>query len=114
MAINSCAINSFTIDSLRCRRTHVPPNPVQSQKAHPYHTRIDPRQWQEHDEIDISKLEGPNILFTITIDGETHQLTVDNMPDNFIPLVTLNKLSINAIDDLPTFTISNLNMRPKQ
>lgn len=116
MPINSCSINAYTINSLRCRRHTIVPPPVilHDKKSHPYHTRIDPTAWQDHEEpFDISQLEGPSILFTITMNGETHQATYDNAYNEMIPMVTLNSLNINTVDDLPSFEISNFNIRAK-
>jgi hypothetical protein len=112
MPINSCSINAFTIDSLKCRRANVvPPQPITG-KSHPYHTRIDPRSWQEHEQIDITKLEGPNIRLAITIDGEVHAATYENNFTEMRPLVTVSNLSINNKDDLPTIKVIDLNIKP--
>ena len=118
MPINRCSINAFTIDSLRCRRQNVVPPPIPHatapQKSHPYHTRIDPSSWQEHEPIDLSTLERPDIRLAITIDGETHAITVPNTFTEINPFVTVSGLSINSIPDLPTIKLTDININQVQ
>jgi hypothetical protein len=108
MSINACSINAHTINSLRCRRNIIAATPVS--KAHPYQTRQDPREWEDYD---VSGMEGANIKITLTFNGEVIEQTYENIQNDFIPMVAINSININSIENIPDVKISNFTIDVK-
>jgi hypothetical protein len=109
MSINSCSINSYTINSLKCRRAiNVIPQDING-KSHPYHSRIDYSR-EEENTIDYSQLEGPYIKLTINMNNEIIEQTYENNISQVIPMITINNLDIK---DTLNINIDNLNLKKK-
>lgn len=109
MPINNCSINAFTLNSLKCRRSIIV---SKTGKSHPQQTRFNPLSWQDHEPVDFSTVEGPNIRISIFINGETYAETYDNNFTEMRPMVAVSTLSINSKDDLPSISVINFNINP--
>lgn len=111
MPINSCTINAYTINSLKCRRHHgeVIPQPLISkkEKGHVYHNPGSSFWNREDEDFVPQNLENSIIKMTITLDGKSHEQIFDNNFNDLIPLVTLKQLTINT-NDIPSIEITNL------
>ena len=109
MAINACTINSFTIDSRRCRNKFADLIPI----LHPPTvTGTNPRVLRDNYQVprpfDFEKpedrptwtFEQPFISVTVEFDGVTGEQTLDNSQSQ-LDFVSITNFSMQAATDLP-------------
>lgn len=103
MAINSCSINAFTINSLQCRRRELqPPGPVQEVfKSHPQQIR-----W--NNDIEYNFTEKSHIKISILLKGHLLEEIIENNIHSITPLIRISDILINTKE--PNITIDTLNI----
>lgn len=99
MPINACSINSYTTDSIckykRAKYIEIlfgTTPPVEPDRhGHPGYSGF----YSEY--VDNSpnpyNLEQSTFMISIVLDGQTYSETYENLPDNFMPFISINKLS---------------------
>ena len=113
MSFNSCTINGLTINALcGSRRAAIidslRPRPVvSSNKAHPYHSRINYARDVEH--IDPKTIESSIIGFQIELDGNV-QMSTFEMKNDVIPMVSISKFTCET-DLVESVNISNITVK---
>lgn len=104
MAINSCSINAFTINSLACRR---PQAIINANKPHPQRAAYN--SWSVNRETDdiVQTLEGSHINVAVTLNGKTYEQTIENSINDIIPMIVLSAINIETITN-QVVVVSNL------
>lgn len=97
MAINSCSINAFTINSLQCRRKSFGPPPAA--KSHVQQVRY--QNWlgslpadAEVEQL-IGQLESSHINVAITLNGKTYEQTLENSIHDVTPMIAISAINID-------------------
>lgn len=105
MAINSCSINAFTINSLACRRRSFVVNTVN--KPHQQHVAY--RNWGAEHEEDavINQLEASHMNVAITLHGKTYEQSLENSMNDVIPMIVMSAINIETVSHQEV-EISNL------
>lgn len=96
MAINSCSINAFTINSLKCRRRVFDINPpiINGGQVQQYRYQ----NWQDDEQIDINNLELSTFRVDIVLNGKNVGFSlVDNSVDNIF-MTSISNISISPIE----------------
>lgn len=115
MSINSCSINSSTINAIcNNRRSAIivsllPAKPDGSraslQKVDPYLRRL----VDEDYDVDVSTLELPHIQVSVTMNGKTYSQTLER-GDDHLPLINVSGIKI--IDSgVETVNITDIKIR---
>ena len=110
MAINSCSINAFTINSLKCRRRVFDINPpiiVNGGQVQQYRYQ----NWQEDEEIfDINNLELSTFRVEIMMNGKSVGYSlVDNDIDKNIVMTSISGISVSPV----TIDIKSISVKEK-
>ena len=99
MPLNACSINTYTTNTIcstkRAKYIAVlfgTQPPVIAKKGHPGLTGYYPDYRGTEDQVPYN-LEQSTFQIAISINGETYSETYDNLPDNFMPFISINKLS---------------------
>lgn len=103
MAINSCSISAFTINSLHCRRRQFIPQPpvTPAEKSHVQQVRY--QNWfggtEREEETFIGQLESSHINVAITLNGVTYEQTQENSIHDVIPMIVVSQVKVEAIEN---------------
>lgn len=111
MAINSCSINAFTINSLHCRRRQFGQIQI-AEKSHVQQVRY--QNWlgtqPDSEEQVYGQLEGSHINVSITLNGKTYEQTQENSIQDITPMIAVSTIMIEPISNQQVEVI-NLQLR---
>lgn len=107
MSINSCSINAFTINSLRCNSYVILPQPISPLSGKPRSIPALVRNISREEDdkyVDVEKLEGSTIEISIDLFGTIYTCMAENTSYEFEPTVFASQIRAETMDIIVNIT----------